>query len=93
MNNSGPKLKIAGMVAAIVVVVGITAMIATSKLPGSGVSADIADVASGAVVVISQDTYNDILSELENYFEEGDDQTAQDNIIQDVVNTLEAVLK
>ncbi|OGB74574.1 hypothetical protein A2V68_03185 [candidate division Kazan bacterium RBG_13_50_9] len=87
-----PKLKIAGMVAAVIVVVGVTTLIAKSNFPGKGVSADLGDVAAGAVVVMGQETYDALLADLGQYFKETD-QSSQDNIIKDVVKRLEAVLE
>lgn len=85
------NLKIAGLLAVAVVVVGATIMIASSSL-GEGVSADLGDVAAGNVVVISQTDYQAVLDQLGNYFTTTD-KTTQDNIVSDVVKILQDTQK
>lgn len=88
------KLKVSGMIAAVIAVVGVTFIIANSGIGGgglAGVSADVQDLATGAVVVMSRETYQDALARLNSYFDK--DQAAQDKIVADVVKMLRDVVK
>ena len=85
------NLKIAGLLAVAVVVVGATIIIASSSL-GEGVSADLGDVAAGEVVLMPQDDYQMALEKLGDYFM-ATDKTTQDNIISDVVKILQDAKK
>lgn len=84
MNN---KLKIAGLLVAVIAVVGITALISQGTV-FKGVSADIGDIATGEAKLIPKADYQAVLQQLNNYFLTND-QTAQDNIIHDIVKILD----
>lgn len=85
-------LKIAGLLAVAVVVVGATIIISRISLLDKGVSADLGDIAAGEVVVISQTDYQMALDQLGDYFTTAD-KSAQDNIVSDVVKILESAKK
>ena len=90
------KLKLSGMVVAVLVVVGVTAIIANSKFTGGlagGVSADLGDLATGKVVVLSQETYDTALAKLTDYFGQQGSQSTQDKIVADVVKMLQDAVK
>lgn len=77
-----------------IAVIGVTVIIANSEVGGGltrGVSADVKDLVTGAVVVMSQETYQDALARLNSYFDK--DQAAQDKIVADVVKMLRDVIK
>ena len=80
------------MLAAIIVVVGTIAIISSSSLPGSGVSADVADLATGNAIILPLSVQQEVIGGLNSYFELQDDQVAQDKIIQEVVNTLNGLV-
>lgn len=88
LNNSS-KLKVSGMLAAVIVVVGTIAIISNSTLyDSSGVSADVADLATGDAIIVPLSVHQEVIGDLNSYFELQDDKVAQDKIIQEVVNTL-----
>lgn len=88
------KLKMTGMVAAIIAVVGITVIIANSQVGlTGGVSADVKDLATGNVTVMSKEDYDSVLVKLNEYSQEAGNRVAQDNLIAEVVNILKNVQK
>jgi hypothetical protein len=88
------KLQVTGMVAAIIAVVGVTVIIANSSIDLTrGVSADLGDLATGAVTVMSRDDYDAAVTKLNDYFAKAGDKTAQDNLVAEVVNILQNVQK
>ena len=78
------------MLAAVIVVVGTIAIISNSTLlSGSGgVSADVADLATGEAIIVPLSIHQEVIGDLNSYFELQDDQAAQDKIIENVINTL-----
>ncbi|MBN2585458.1 hypothetical protein JXA59_02315 [Patescibacteria group bacterium] len=89
------KLKVTGMLAAVIAVVGITVVIANSSVVDltRGVSADLGDLATGSVTVMSTEDYDLVLDKLTEYFDIATDQTLQDNLVAEVVNILQDVQK
>jgi len=85
------NLKTAGLLAVAVVAIGATILISRVSV-GRGVSADLGDVVTGSVVVISQTDYQSALDQLGDYFTTAD-KSAQDNIVSDVVKILESAKK
>lgn len=90
------KLKVTGMVAAVIAVVGITFIIGKSSITSEltkGVSADIGDIAAGEVVLIPTDDYNSVLAKLDEYFIRAGDEVTRDTLITEAVNILEGIQK
>jgi len=88
------KLKVTGMVAAVIAVVGVTVIIANSSVSlTKGVSADLGDLAAGNVTVMSRESYDAAVAKLNEYFVQSGDKTAQDNLVAEVVNILKDVQK
>jgi len=86
------KLKAAGMVAAVIAVVGVIVIVGNGQISlTKGVSADLGDLAVGKVTVMSQETYDTAVKKLNAYFAEAGNKTAQDTLITEVVNILKEV--
>lgn len=86
-------LKICGMVAGVVVVVGVIGLLTLTPAGRlrtiGGTSADIGDVATGNVVVISRADYQQMLDQLKGYADA--DETTRTVIIQGVIHSLEGL--
>lgn len=87
------QLKIAGMVAGVVVVIGVIGLLALTDAGRlrtiGGTSADVGDIATGKVVVISKADYQQMLDQLKSYATA--DETTRTAIIQGVIHSLEGL--
>lgn len=85
------KLKLAGLVAGMIVVVGVIGILTFTPAKGlntiGGTSADIGDIATGNVIVISTADYQQLLDKLIQSTQA--DETTRLTIIQGVIHNLE----
>ena len=85
------QLKLAGLVAGAIVVVGVIGVLTFTPLGRlntiGGTSADVGDVATGNVVVVAKDNYQEILAQLKSYANA--DEATRSTIIQEVIHSLE----
>lgn len=87
------KLKVSGMLAAVIIVIGVTVIISNSAITGSGgVSADVEDIATGRVIMMPQEIYHGIMADLNTYFKLRENQEEQDKLIQDIVDSLNGLV-
>jgi len=87
------KLKLAGFIAGLIIVVGIVSLLTLTpagrlKTIG-GTSADVGDIASGQIILISRSQYQDLLDKLRSYANA--DETTRSAIIQEAIHTLEGL--
>ena len=86
-------MKMAGMLAAAIVVVGGIVIVGNSSVGTTvtGTSASATDVAAGNILIVSTGEYDDILDRLNGYFEEGIDQATKDTIVQESIDHIKSL--
>lgn len=86
-------MKIAGMLAAAIIVVGGIVIVGNSSVGTSitGTSASATDVATGNILIVSTESYDDILDKLGEYFADDIDQATKDRIVQDSLQLLQSL--